>query len=54
MIFLSLKDLKAIAKSRGIKDYENKSYKDLLTLFNDTNIKISISKKKIKRNMKRS
>ena len=48
MIFLSLKDLKVIAKSRGIKDYENKSYKDLLTLFNDTNIKISISKKKLK------
>ena len=46
MIFLSLKDLKAIAKSRRIKDYENKSYKDLLTLLNDTNI--SISKKKLK------
>ena len=44
MIFLSLKDLKAIANSRDIKDYENKSYKDLLTLLNDTNI--SISKKK--------
>ena len=45
MIFLSLKDLKAIANSRDIKDYENKSYKDLLTLLNDTNI--SISKKKL-------
>ena len=45
MIFLSLKDLKAIVKSRGIKDCENKSYKDLLTLLNDTNK--SISKKKL-------
>ena len=48
MIYLSLKDLKAIAKSRNIKDYENKSYKDLLNLHNDTNIKISIPKKKLK------
>ena len=43
---LSLKDLKAIAKSRGIKDYENKSYEDFLTFLNDTSI--SISKKKLK------
>ena len=43
-----LKDLKAIAKSRNIKNYENKSYKDLLNLLNDTNIKISIPKKKLK------
>ena len=48
MIFLSLKNLKAIAKSRDIKDYENKSAKDLLKLFNDSNIKIGISKKKLK------
>ena len=48
MTYLSLKDLKAIAKSRNIKDYENKSYKDLLNLHNDTNIKISIPKKKLK------
>ena len=48
MIFLSLKDLKAIAKSRDIKGYENKSAKDLLKLFNDSNIKIGISKKKLK------
>ena len=48
MIFLSLKDLKAIAKSRDIKCYENKSAKDLLKLFNDSNIKIGISKKKLK------
>ena len=48
MIFLLLKDLKAIAKSRDIKGYENKSAKDLLKLFNDSNIKIGISKKKLK------
>ena len=48
MMFLSLEDLKVIAKSRGIKDYKNKFYKDLLTLLNDKNIKISISKKKLK------
>ena len=45
-IFLPLKELKAFAKSRNIKNYENKSYKDMLTLLNDTNI--SISKKKLK------
>ena len=48
MLFLSLKDLKVITKSRDIKDYENKSAKDLLKLFNDSNIKIGISKKKLK------
>ena len=48
MIFLSLKDLKVITKSRDIKDYENKFAKDLLKLFNDSNVKIGISKKKLK------
>ena len=48
MINLLLKDLKAITKSRIIKGYENKSEKDLLNLFNDENIKISIPKKKLK------
>ena len=48
MINLSLNNLKAIAKSRNIKDYENKSDKDLLNSLNNTNIKISISKKKLK------
>ena len=47
MIFLSLKDLKTIARSRDIKDYQNKSAKDLLKLFNDSTIKIGISKKKL-------
>ena len=48
MILLSLIDLKAIARSRDIKDYQNKSAKDLLKLFNDSTIKIGISKKKLK------
>ena len=48
MINLSFEDLKAIAKSRNIKNYENKSYEDLLNLLNDINIKISIPKNKLK------
>ena len=40
--------LKAIAKYKNIKDYENKSEKDLLKLYNIPKIKISISKKKLK------
>ena len=40
MINLSLNDSKAIAKSRNIKEYKNKSDKDLLNLLNDPNIKI--------------
>ena len=48
MINVSLNDSKTIANSRNIKDYENKSYKDLLNLLNDTNIKISIPKEKLK------
>ena len=48
MINLSLNDSKTIGNSRNIKDYENKSYKDLLNLLNDTNIKISIPKEKLK------
>ena len=48
MIFLSLKELKAIAMSKNIKDYVNKSAKDLLKLFNDSNIKIGISRNILK------
>ena len=48
MIHLSLNDLKAIAKSRNTKDYENKSDEDLLNLLNDPNINISIHEKKLK------
>ena len=32
MIILSLDDLKAIAKNRGIKDYENRSEDDLIKI----------------------
>ena len=48
MINLSLNDLKAIVKSGNIKDYENKSGKDLLKILSEPNPKISISKKKLK------
>ena len=34
-------ELKALTKSRNIKNYENKFYEDLLNLLNDTNISIS-------------
>ena len=40
-------------KSKNIKDYESKSDKYLLNLLNDTNIKISIPKKKLKEIEKR-
>ena len=54
MIFLSLKKLKAIAMSKNIKDYINKSAKDLLKLFNDSDIKIGISKNILKKLRKSS
>ena len=47
MIILSLDDLKAIAKNRGIKDYENKSEDDLIKILSKPKTKISLSKKKI-------
>ena len=46
MINLSLNDPKAIAKSRNIKDYENKTEKDLLKILNEPKPKLSISRKK--------
>ena len=48
MINLSLNNLKAIVKSKNIKDYKNKFNKDFLNLLNDPKIKINISKKKLK------
>ena len=47
MINLSLDELKLVAKSRGIKDYENKSEDDLIKILDETT-KTSLSKKKIK------
>ena len=46
MINLSLDELKLIAKSRNIRDYENKSEKDLMKVFSKPKTKIKIYKKK--------
>ena len=46
MANLSLHELKIIAKSRGIKDYENKSENTLTKILNKPKTKISLSKKK--------
>ena len=48
MISLSLDELKLVAKSRGIKDYENKSEDDLIKILSELKTKVSVSKKKIK------
>ena len=48
MIYLSLNELKLIAKSRCIKDYKNKSEEDLIKILSKPKPKISLSKKKIK------
>ena len=52
MIYLSLNELKLIAKSRCIKDYKNKSEEDLIKILSKPKPKISLSKKN-KRNRKR-
>ena len=46
MINLSLDELKLVAKSRGIKDYENKSEEDLIKILGELKPKISIPKMK--------
>ena len=48
MINVSLNELKLIAKSRSIKDYENKSEDDLIKIPSELKPKINISQKKIK------
>ena len=48
MIHLSLNELKLIAKSRSIKDYENKSENDLIKTLSEPKPKINLSKNKIK------
>ena len=40
--------MKLIAKSRGTKDYENKSESHLIKILSKPKIKISLSKKKIR------
>ena len=44
MINLSLNELKLAAKSRGIKDYENKSEDDLIKILSEPKTKTSLSK----------
>ena len=48
MINLSLNELKLAAKSRGIKDYENKSEDDFIKILSEPKTKTSLSKKKIR------
>ena len=45
---LTLNELKLVAKSRGIKDYENKCEHDFIKILSEPKIKTSLSKKKKK------
>ena len=47
MINLSLDELKLVAKNRSIKDYENKSKKDLIKVLSELKPKRKIDKKKL-------
>ena len=47
-VYLSLDELKTMAENRGIKDYKNKSEKDLRKILNEPKPKIGVSIKKIK------
>ena len=47
MINLSLDELKLLAKSRSLRDYENKSEKDLIKALSEPKLKIGINKKKL-------
>ena len=49
MINLLLNELKLIAKNSDIKDYESKSADDLIEILSEPKIKISLSKKRIKK-----
>ena len=48
MINLSLDELKLVAESRNIRDYKNKSKKDLIKVLSEPKPKIKIDKKKLK------
>ena len=48
MMSLSLNELKLVAKSRGKKDYENKSEDELIKVLSEPKPKISLSKMRIK------
>ena len=47
MINLSLDELRLIAQNRNIRDYENKSEKDLIKVLSEPKPKIKIDKKKL-------
>ena len=47
MINLSLDDLRLIAQNRNIRDYENKSEKDMIKALGEPKSKIRIAKKKL-------
>ena len=48
MINLSLNELKLIAKSRSVKDYDNKFEDDLIKIFSKPKPKLNFTKRKIK------
>ena len=48
MLKLTLNELKLVAKSRDIKEYENKSKDDLIKILSEPKTKTSLSKKKIR------
>ena len=52
IINLSLDELKLIAESRNIRDYENKSEKDLIKALSEPKPKLRINKKKLKKSEK--
>ena len=47
MVSLSLRELKLVAKSKGIKDYKNKSEDELIKLLSKPKPKINFSKQRI-------
>ena len=47
MINLSLDELRLIAQNRNIRDYENKSEKDMIKALGEPKPKIRIAKKKL-------
>ena len=48
MLSLSLNELKLVAKSRGVKDYENKSEDDLIKILSEPKTKTNFSKNKMR------
>ena len=47
MVNLSLDELKLVTESRNIRDYQNKSKKDLIKVLSKPKPKIGINKKKL-------